>query len=96
MKYKQNHEESSKLLTQPKVSQRVKEIKQIAAKVVLKKFDYDIEKLFKKITQWIDAGVSKIINLSPSELKNLPKNVRQLITNFKHTTFEGGTKRLLN
>ena len=59
MKYKQNHEESSKLLTQPKVSQRVKEIKQIAAKVVLKKFDYDIEKLFKKITQWIDADYNR-------------------------------------
>ena len=39
--------------------------------------------------------ITETINISPTELKNLPKNVRQLITNFKHTKFEGSAKETI-
>lgn len=76
---------ASELLKNGNVTVTIDVLKKRAKKIILDKFDYDIKKLFKKLISWLEADITQTINVSPEELKNLPKDIRQLIVNYKHT-----------
>lgn len=76
----------SKLLVQ----QRLKELQE----KTIQKLDITHTDLLKQLRNWAYSDITETIELSASEIKELPLAVRQLITKYKRTkrTFEGGAE----
>lgn len=81
---------SSELLKNGKVGLRVKELQEQAAKIAKKKFDFDVEALQRTLLNWLNADITETLVLSAEEIKELPKDVRKLITSYKHTSGKYG------
>lgn len=74
----------SRIITIHKVSEYLKE-RQADSRKILEITHQDVLERLKK---WIDSDITETMDLSIQEIKKLPKDIRSLITDFKHTKTE--------
>lgn len=77
--------EMNRILKIPKVAIYVNE-KHNEAKV---KLDTSNTKVLNELRNWAYSDITETISLTPQEVKELPIEIRRLITKYKHTTRSG-------
>lgn len=75
-------EQGSRLLTNANIQEYLTELKQKASDV-LEITHHDV---LKRLKTWAESDITETIGLTPEELKELPLEIRQLITSYKHTS----------
>lgn len=76
------NEQASRLLTNVSVQQLIEVYKKdVGAMLGLSAYH-----LAELLYQWVDSDITETFSLSPEQLKELPKEVRRLITQYKTTT----------
>lgn len=87
------NEQGSQNLAKLSVKQRIQELKSKA----VEKIEITHEKLLQELRNWAYSDITETISLEPSQVKELPIEVRRLITKYKHTktTIEGVTKEVI-
>lgn len=76
------NEQASRLLTNVSVQQLIEVYKKdVGAMIGLSAYH-----LAELLYQWVDSDITETFLLSPEQLKELPKEVRRLITQYKTTT----------
>lgn len=72
---------SSENLSKPIIQEYIQELKAKASE----KLDITHTDLLKELKNWAYSDITETISLTPSEVKELPIEVRRLITRYKHT-----------
>ncbi len=78
-------QQASRLMTNPKVAARIKELKAIKRKIADKKFSINNETLLRELHNWAFSDITQALNLTIEQLKNMPEEFRRLINKYKHT-----------
>ena len=83
----------STLLLKVVVQERIKELQQVS----IEKLDITHTDVLTQLKNWAYSDITETIELSAKEIKELPLEVRQLITKYKRTTktFEGNTEEII-
>lgn len=71
----------SKIQNHPEIQDYIEEKYREAAKFVKTSH----EGVLKELTNWVQSDITETISLTPSEIKDLPIELRRLITKFKET-----------
>jgi len=71
----------NEVLGKEHIASRISVLKAKAAQQI----EYSHQDVLKRLKSWVESDITETINLSPSQIKELPLEVRQLITKFKHT-----------
>lgn len=71
----------NEVLGKEHVASRISELKAKAAQQI----EYSHLDVLKRLKSWVVSDITETINLSPSQIKELPLEVLQLITKFNHT-----------
>ena len=81
--------EFKRILRNPKI-QEYKTAKHSEAREILGTSHIEV---LNELNNWLYADITELIGVAPEEIKNLPIEVRRLITEFEHTTttFDGRT-----
>lgn len=80
--------EFNKILKIPKIESYQKEKQEGAVQTLKTSHD----QLLKELENWAYSDITETISLTPDQVKELPKDIRRLITRYKHTTKRMGTE----
>lgn len=78
---------SSKLFAKDNIRQRIMELKDKRSE----KLEITTDDVLRKLQKWVDSDLTEFMTLTPTQIKKLDKDLKKLITYFKHskTTIEG-------
>ena len=76
-------EQGCQHLTKLNIQERIKELKSVAED----KLDITQSDLLRELKNWAYSDITETISLSPEDVKNLPIEIRRLITKYKRTQF---------
>ena len=62
------------------VQERIAELKQKASDII----EITHQDVLKRLKDWVEYDITETINVSPEQLKELPLQIRQLVTSYKH------------
>lgn len=79
------HSIGNENLMKPEIASRIQELKSVA----VEKLDITHTDLLRELKNWAYSDITETISLSPDEVKNLPIEIRRLITKYKRTQFVG-------
>ena len=74
--------EGARLLANANVMEYVAKLKEKASETL----EISHQNLLKKLKNWLESDITVTLGLSREELKQLPLEVKQLITSYKHTS----------
>lgn len=74
-------EQGSRLLTNANIQDYLSELKQKASDIL----EITHQDVLKRLKTWAESDITETIGLTPEQLKELPLEIRQLITSYKHT-----------
>ena len=75
-------EQASRLLTYVKIKERISELMEKRAEAV----DITQQEVLLELKNFFYSDITEAIELSPSEVKELPAELRRMVSGFKHTT----------
>jgi len=75
------NEQSSRLLVNVNIQNKIQELKSKA----VEKLDITHTDLLRELKNWAYSDITETISLTPSEVKELPIEIRRLVTKYKHT-----------
>lgn len=85
MKPESIHVKASELMAVGKVSVRVKELRAKVAEAADQEFDTSVEGLLNEYRNWISSDITEFMTLDEAGVKELPIELRRLVTSFKRT-----------